>query len=108
MRHWKFQNAKQVEADLIRPLMEEALQLARKGAVLPAPSSKKVVLPPELKQVLYADREISKQFFNLTPGRQKEYAQYIARAKQDATKKRRLDKIRVLIAHGKGLNDKYR
>jgi uncharacterized protein YdeI (YjbR/CyaY-like superfamily) len=44
----------------------------------------------------------------MTPGKQREYAEYIAEAKQAATKERRLEKILPMIAAGGGLNDKYK
>lgn len=43
----------------------------------------------------------------LTPGRQREYAEYIASAKRADTKQTRLDKIMPMIVAGIGLNDKY-
>ena len=39
---------------------------------------------------------------------QREYADYVAAAKRDETKQRRIDKILPMIAKGVGLNDKYR
>ena len=44
----------------------------------------------------------------LTPGKQREYANHIASAKQAATKTSRLQKILPLIEAGGGLHDKYR
>ena len=44
----------------------------------------------------------------LTPGKQREYAEYIQTAKQDATKQTRLEKITPMILKGVGLNDKYK
>ncbi len=41
-------------------------------------------------------------------GKQREYAEYIADAKREVTKARRLEKIRPMIVAGLGLNDKYR
>ena len=47
-------------------------------------------------------------FEKLTPGKQKEYIEYINSAKKEETKKDRLEKITPLILEGKGLNDKYK
>ena len=44
----------------------------------------------------------------LTPGRQREYAEYISSAKRDDTKQKRIEKILPKITAGAGLNDKYR
>jgi uncharacterized protein YdeI (YjbR/CyaY-like superfamily) len=53
------------------------------------------------------NKKLKAQFDKLTPGRQREYAEYISTAKQEATKKRRLQKITPMIEKGIGLNDKY-
>jgi uncharacterized protein YdeI (YjbR/CyaY-like superfamily) len=41
-------------------------------------------------------------------GLQREYADYIAEAKRDDTKLRRIEKILPMIGKGAGLHDKYR
>ena len=46
--------------------------------------------------------------FSLSPLFKREYAEYIASAKQHATKQKRIDKILPMIEAGVGLNDKYR
>lgn len=47
-------------------------------------------------------------FRSLTPGRQREYSEYVASAKRDATKQSRIEKILPMITAGIGLNDRYR
>jgi uncharacterized protein YdeI (YjbR/CyaY-like superfamily) len=44
----------------------------------------------------------------MTPGKQREYCEYISEAKRDATKLKRLEKIIPMIIEGVGLNDKYK
>jgi uncharacterized protein YdeI (YjbR/CyaY-like superfamily) len=44
----------------------------------------------------------------LTPGKQREYAEYITEAKKDETKLKRIEKIIPMIKAGIGLNDKYK
>ncbi len=46
-------------------------------------------------------------FYNLTKGKQKEYANYITDAKEEKTRLKRMDKIIPMILAGKGLNDRY-
>ena len=41
-------------------------------------------------------------------GLQREYADYVADAKRDDTKLRRIEKIMPMISAGVGLHDKYR
>ena len=49
-----------------------------------------------------------KAFAELTPGRQREYADYVAEAKRADTTSRRIAKILPMIRLGGGLHDKYR
>ena len=54
------------------------------------------------------DPDLRSAFEGLTPGKQREYANYIAEAKRDATKESRLEKIVPMIFKGIGLYDKYK
>ena len=66
------------------------------------------MIPSELNSFLSGDVSILNAFKKLTPGRQKEYIEYIDSAKREQTKSDRLKKITPLIKAGKGLNDKYK
>ncbi|WP_378173280.1 YdeI/OmpD-associated family protein [Aquimarina sp. SS2-1] len=48
------------------------------------------------------------RFGKLTPFKQKEYKEYIATAKREATRISRVEKIIPMILKGIGLNDTYR
>ncbi len=65
-------------------------------------------MPPELQQLLAKHKQAKANFESMSPGRQREYAEYIAAAKRDDTKQRRLKKILPMLAAGEGLNDQYR
>jgi uncharacterized protein YdeI (YjbR/CyaY-like superfamily) len=67
-----------------------------------------ISVPAALQESLNASPQLSSAFDKLTPGRQREYVQYIAEAKLEATRAARLEKILPLIVQGCGLNDKYR
>lgn len=67
-----------------------------------------VELPPELAAALKKRAKAKKGYDALTPGKQREYANYIAGAKRDATKQSRIEKILPMIEAGVGLHDKYR
>ena len=47
-------------------------------------------------------------FDKLSPGKQREYTEYISSAKRDETKQKRIEKILPMIDAGIGLHDKYR
>jgi uncharacterized protein YdeI (YjbR/CyaY-like superfamily) len=53
--------------------------------------------------MLSEDKTLKESFDRLTPGKQKEYMLYIAEAKQEATKVKRLEKVRPMILLGIGL-----
>ena len=51
--------------------------------------------PAELQAALDKNSKLNKAFAALTPGKQKEYALYIASAKQEKTRIARLEKIAI-------------
>jgi len=61
-----------------------------------------------LKEALALDGELSDAFETLTPGKQREYAEHIATAKQEKTRLSRLEKCIPMIKSGTGLHDKYK
>jgi len=107
MRHWKF-TAPHIDADLVKTYVLEAIDNQKAGLELKVERNTSYALPTELKELLATHTDLGKAFYNLTPGKQKEYANHISSAKQPATKQKRLDKIIPMILEGKGLNDRYR
>ena len=65
-------------------------------------------IPQELEIAMREDAKLRDAFASLTLGRQKEYAEHIGSAKQENTRRSRLEKARPLILAGGGLHDKYR
>ena len=108
MRQWRFHSAKDIRANSIKAYVAEAIELAASGKQIKAERNKPVVIPSELKAALAADKAVAGAFDGLTPGKRREYAEYIADAKRAATKAKRIEKILPMIADGQGLNDKYR
>jgi len=108
LRQWRFKSIEDFNEDLVRKYIKEAIQIAKDGLELTS-----VKLPPKepeglLKDALSNDSTFKKAFQKLTPGRQKDYIEYIEEAKQEKTKITRLEKIKPMILDGKGLNDKYK
>lgn len=110
LRQWRFNNLQEIEQDkeLIKAYVQEAIANARAGKEIKPQRKKEIIIPDELQQSLSEDAELSKAFQSLTPGRQREYADYIAEAKLSETRQKRLQKIIPMILEGKGLNDKYK
>ncbi len=108
LRQWRMTSAKEIKPALIKRYIKEAMALAKEGKAIAPARGKKLVIPAAFSKALGADKAANAAFKKLTPGKQREYADYVAEAKQDATKLRRVDKILPMIRAGKGLNDKYR
>lgn len=108
MRHWKFHSLEEVDQPAAVAYMMEALENQKKGVVLKVDTTKKTVVPDLLQTELDKDNQLESAFNTFTPYKQKEFCDYIAEAKQEKTKLRRLEKILLMIKNGVGLNDKYR
>lgn len=111
MRQWRFYSLKEIEENkqLIRNYALEAIENQKQGKELKPAKSKPVVnIPTLMKQAFKQDKQLAASFDQLTPGKQKEYANYIAEAKRESTKESRWQKIIPLIKQGKGLYDKYK
>lgn len=108
MRQWRFDSGKDIKARQIKAYVKEAIALQEQGLEIKADRSKPVVVPAELLQALKKNKTARAGFDKLTKGKQREYTDYIADAKRDDTKQKRLAKILPMIQSGCGLNDKYR
>lgn len=108
LRQWRFTTKKEIKSRLIKAYVNEAIQLQASGKEVKPARNQPVAIPPELDKALQQDSAARNAFQSLTPGRQREYAQYIDEAKRDATKAKRLEKILPMIRDGLGLHDQYR
>jgi uncharacterized protein YdeI (YjbR/CyaY-like superfamily) len=57
---------------------------------------------------LRKNNKLKKCFDQFTTGKQREFADFIASAKQNQTREKRLQKIISMILNNEGLNDRYR
>lgn len=109
MRQWRFYSVPQVqeESNLILAYLKESIANSERGLVVkPAPKPK--LESDALNKALEANEALKTAFAALSPFKQREYAEYVAQAKREATQQSRLQKILPMILEGKGLNDKYR
>ena len=107
MRQWRFNDIKEIDEELILEYASEAIQNQKDGKEV-KPEKKPLIIPDELKEVLASDVELSEIFDELSLTNKRDYAEYIAEAKREETKQKRLDKIIPMIREGVGLNDKYK
>ena len=108
LRQWRFTSANELNQNLINKYVKEAIANQKQGFLMKPAKPKPALIPEELMTMLKSDKALKIAFENITPYKQKEYAEYISKAKRIATKETRLTKIKPLILAGIGLNDKYR
>lgn len=108
MRQWRFQSVDAIDEPLLRAYVEEAVENQRQGREIKAKRNKPVEVPDELATALAERRDAGARFDALTPGRRREYADYIADAKREETRLKRIEKVMPMILAGHGLNDKYK
>ena len=107
LRQWRFTSAEEIDPDLVLNYVFEAIQNQKEGKEI-KPESKKLAIPAELQKALDSNKVLKSAFESLTPGRQKEYIEFIDSAKREPTRIDRLNKSIPIILEGKGLHDKYR
>ncbi len=108
LRQWRFEKEDKIDGQLVLEYIKEAITNAKAGKEMEKAKKKEVSIPTIFKEALKKDLELKKSFEKLTPGRQREYAEYIGEAKREATQQSRLEKTTPMIKEGKGLHDKYK
>ena len=107
LRQWRFYSKDDIDEKLILTYIHEAIENEKLGKKL-APVKKETILSDFFQKELNANLELKKGFEKLTPGRQREYLEYIDTAKREETKIARMEKIKPMIISGIGLHDKYK
>lgn len=108
LRQWRFEENDQVEPKLLMKYVNEAIANAKAGKELKPVKAKAAKKSEVLEGAFQKDTSLHTAYKNLSPGKQREYAEYITEAKRDTTKQSRLEKIIPMIKEGKGLHDKYK
>ncbi len=108
LRQWRFNSMEEIDNELIKSYVFEAIENQEKGKEIKARSKGVVKIPTELVESFEKDPQLKSKFVEFSLFKQREFAEYIDEAKRDATKQSRLKKIVPMILEGIGLNDKYR
>jgi uncharacterized protein YdeI (YjbR/CyaY-like superfamily) len=108
LRQWRFTSMKEIKPALVKKYVQEAIKNAKAGKEIKPEKKAPLPLPAELVAAFKKDKIAKACFDNLTPGKQREYIEYIAEAKGEETRHRRVQKSLASILVGKGLNDKYK
>lgn len=110
MRKYIIPTIEDLDEEGLRGLILEAVKIQESGEQV------KGMYTPDQKwqhsellfEAFEKDPLAKEQFDEFPPYKQKEFIEFIETAKQEATKRRRLEKSMDLIREGIGLNDKYR
>jgi uncharacterized protein YdeI (YjbR/CyaY-like superfamily) len=108
LRQWRMMSAREIQARTIKRYVKEAVKIAGQGRRVAVERKQTLVVPAELRRALEENKIAGENFDKLKPGQRRAYAEYIAEAKRNDTKLRRLEEILPMISAGAGPNDKYR
>lgn len=108
LRQMRFTTLEEADLGIIRTYVLEAMSNQEKGIAIKADRNKPIIVPQELNSVFDKNPELKECFDQLKKTQQREFTEYIESAKQETTKKSRLEKIIPMIIKGVGLHDKYR
>lgn len=108
LRQWRMTSASEIRPSVIKRYVKEAIAHADTGREIKARRGTPAEVPEELVEAMRHRKGAAAAFRRLSPGRQREYADYIASAKRIVTKQNRINKILPMIIAGIGLNDRYR
>lgn len=107
MRQLRIIEGDKLNKGLVKAYVIETIANHRAGRKI-ATVKKVLNVPVELNVALKKDKKLEAAYKALTPGKQREYADHIAGAKQEKTRLARVSKAVPLILRGVGLNDKYK
>lgn len=107
-RQLRFQDGAPIDAERVRTYIAEAVNLAREGKSVARPDPRELALPDELSKALDADATLAEAFGGMSHACRREYAEYVAEAKKEETRLRRLEKVIPMILARAGLNDRYK
>ena len=89
----------------IKAYVVEAIEVEKAGLKVPTQRIEAVEFTQELKEEFERDGQFQLAFERLTPGRQKAYLLHFYGAKQASTRAARINRLKVRILDGFGLND---
>jgi uncharacterized protein YdeI (YjbR/CyaY-like superfamily) len=108
LRQWRFASMKEIKPAKVKTYMKEAVENMKKGKSI-TPQKKVPLVIPELYQKAFKKNKALKTAFEkFTPGKQREFVEYVTEPKLEETKVKRVEKTIPMILKGVGLNDKYR
>lgn len=107
LRQWRFTCLEDLDEQRIKSYVHEAMSNAEKGLIYRHIPATEIQPDPLFEDLLKQNKLLSEAFHRLSPACRREYHVYIAEAKKEETKRRRIEKITPQILQGTGLHDKY-
>ena len=109
MLQWRFYSVDDIDVDVIKAYVKEAIENEEKGNVIkPKRNTKPLEIHPLLQKELETNLKFAAQFEQFSLSKKREYANHISEAKREATQLKRLEKIIPMVISGVGLHDKYK
>lgn len=107
-RQWRIHSEAELDVLTLQRFVGEAIANAKDGKAITIEKNKQIEIPSELAQALSDNVALAAIFNAMSHSHRREYAEYVAEAKQEATRLRRVEKIIPMILDKSGLNDKYK
>ena len=107
LRTIKFFDIKEVKPTLIKKYIKNAIEVNESGAKVIAIKAE-IIMPDLFIKALNQQPKLNAYYDSLSYSHRKEFAHHIGEAKQEATKRRRLEKVLQMLKDKVGLHDQYK
>ncbi len=103
LRQWRFQSVEEIRdrVEEIIEYVEEAIENQKKGREVKPDYHKPILIPEELQIAFSNDPGLREAYNKLSKSLKRQYTQHISRAKQSATREKRLKQVIHLIRKGR-------
>jgi uncharacterized protein YdeI (YjbR/CyaY-like superfamily) len=109
MRQWRFKNSEEINEQLVREYLQEAINNQLQGKEVKPSKTVKEAIPIPVLLKTHLDLTLShlKTFNEFTVSQQNEFSNYIIDAKRMKTKLDRMEKIKDLLESKRTLNSQW-
>lgn len=109
MRQWRFHEGDQLDLDLIKAYVDEAVKNSVAGKkAKPTPQTKEEPIPEAFQEALNSSPRAKEHFEAFSLSKRNEYIRHITGAKREETQLKRIQQSIEYIEQGLDLNHKYR
>jgi uncharacterized protein YdeI (YjbR/CyaY-like superfamily) len=108
LRQWRLDKEADLQESVLMDYIRQAIDNAAQGKSIKPAKNTELNIPVELEKALAENETLAQAFAKFSPSHQREYAGYIAEAKREETRLKRLEKTIDMILSNTGLHDKYK